>query len=55
MVTGSDVAFAYALVKCGTADEDPDQRLRITFGLRKEDGRWVVGHEHHSFPDPSTP
>jgi ketosteroid isomerase-like protein len=23
---------------------------RITFGLRKEDGGWVVAHEHHSFP-----
>jgi len=25
--------------------------LRLTLGLRKEDGRWVVAHEHHSFPD----
>jgi ketosteroid isomerase-like protein len=29
----------------------PERRLRITFGLRKEDGRWQVAHEHHSFPD----
>ena len=50
----SDVAFAYALLRCGTAEElekDPDNRLRLTIGLRKEDGRWVVAHEHHSFPD----
>lgn len=51
VTAGTDVAFAYALLRCGTPDEDPEQRLRITFGLRKEQGRWVVAHEHHSFPD----
>ncbi|HEY6746183.1 MAG TPA: nuclear transport factor 2 family protein [Mycobacteriales bacterium] len=51
VTAGTDVAFAYALLRCGTADDDPERRLRITFGLRKEDGRWVVAHEHHSFPD----
>ena len=55
VVAGDDVAFAYALLRCGTADQDPDVRLRITFGLRKEDGRWVVAHEHHSVPDRSDP
>jgi ketosteroid isomerase-like protein len=25
-------------------------RLRLTLGLRKQDGRWLVTHEHHSFP-----
>lgn len=48
-----NVAFAYALLRCGTPDslaENPDTRLRITFGLRRKDGRWVVAHEHHSFP-----
>jgi uncharacterized protein (TIGR02246 family) len=54
VTAGDDVAFAYALLRCGTAEElekDPDNRLRLTIGLRKEDGRWVVAHEHHSFPD----
>ena len=55
VTAGDDVAFAYALLRCGTADQDPDVRLRITFGLRKEDGGWVVAHEHHSFPDQSDP
>jgi len=54
---GDDVAFAWALLKCGT-DEDfskePDQRLRLTLGLRKVGGRWVVTHEHHSFADTSS-
>ena len=53
MVAGSDVAFAHALLRCGTEEgfrRDPDNRLRLTLGLRKEDGRWTVAHEHHSFP-----
>jgi uncharacterized protein (TIGR02246 family) len=53
-VTASqDVAFAHALLRCGTPEElgkDPGNRLRLTIGLRKESGRWVVAHEHHSFP-----
>lgn len=53
VTAGEDVAFAFALLRCGTADDlaaDPDNRLRLTLGLRKRDGRWVVTHEHHSFP-----
>jgi uncharacterized protein (TIGR02246 family) len=52
VTAGADVAFAYALVRCGTPEDfaaKPDNRLRMTFGLRKHDGRWVVTHEHHSF------
>jgi uncharacterized protein (TIGR02246 family) len=55
VTAGEDVAFAHALLRCGTAEElqqDPDLRLRLTIGLRKDDGRWVVTHEHHSFPSP---
>jgi uncharacterized protein (TIGR02246 family) len=54
VVSGGDVAYAYALLRCGSREElekDPDNRLRLTIGLRKEGGRWVVAHEHHSFPD----
>ena len=53
VVAGDDVAFAYALLRCGTEEEfekDPGNRLRLTLGLRQQDGRWVVAHEHHSFP-----
>jgi uncharacterized protein (TIGR02246 family) len=52
VVKGDDIAWAYALLRCGTAAElaaRPEQRLRLTIGLRKERGRWTVGHEHHSF------
>jgi uncharacterized protein (TIGR02246 family) len=27
-----------------------DSRLRLTIGLRKEDGEWRIAHEHHSYP-----
>ena len=56
VTAGADVAFAHALLRCGTAEElqrDPDNRLRLTIGFRKEGGRWVVAHEHHSFPNKS--
>ena len=58
-VTADDeVAYAYALLRCGTPQElaeQPATRLRLTLGLRKEQGRWVVAHEHHSFPDTTGP
>jgi uncharacterized protein (TIGR02246 family) len=53
VTAGDDVAFAYALLRCGTPEEheaNPENRLRLTLGLRKEGGRWIVAHEHHSFP-----
>jgi uncharacterized protein (TIGR02246 family) len=53
VTAGADVAYAHALLRCGTPEElaqRPANRLRLTLGLRREDGRWVVAHEHHSFP-----
>jgi uncharacterized protein (TIGR02246 family) len=54
ITAGADVAYAWALLRCGTTQDHaahPDRRLRLSLGLRKERGRWVVAHEHHSFPD----
>lgn len=54
VTAGADVAFAYALLRCGTPADfarDPEQRLRLSLGLGKTGGRWIVVHEHHSFPD----
>ena len=54
VTAGDDVAFAHALIRCGTPEEltqDPTRRLRLTIGLRKQNGRWAVTHEHHSFTD----
>ncbi|MET9515915.1 nuclear transport factor 2 family protein [Streptomyces sp. NPDC002994] len=56
VTVGGDVAYAHALLRCGTQKElaeHPEGRLRLTVGLRKEQGRWVVAHEHHSFADTS--
>ena len=56
VTAGDDVAFAWALLRCGTTEElerDPDRRLRLSLGFRKEAGRWLVAHEHHSFTDTS--
>ena len=54
VTAGDDVAFAHALLRCGSEDDlrqHPDRRLRLTVGLRREAGGWIVTHEHHSFPD----
>ncbi len=56
VTAGDQVAFAHALLRCGTReelDQDPDNHLRLTIGLQKDGGRWVVTHEHHSFADKS--
>ncbi|CAN5409740.1 nuclear transport factor 2 family protein [soil metagenome] len=53
VTAGPDVAFAWVLLRCGRAEEleqAPGRRLRLTLGLRKDGGSWVVTHEHHSFP-----
>jgi uncharacterized protein (TIGR02246 family) len=56
-VTASeDVAYAHALLRCDSPEglaAEPERRLRLTLGLRRESGRWVVAHEHHSFADPA--
>ncbi|GAA1569710.1 hypothetical protein GCM10009804_27660 [Kribbella hippodromi] len=58
VTAGTDVAFAFALLRCGTPDEfkvKPELRLRLTIGLKKLDGRWTITHEHHSFPHDDVP
>jgi ketosteroid isomerase-like protein len=47
IVSGGDVAWVHSLLQCTTA-EGPEGRL--TLGLRRVAGEWVVEHEHHSFP-----
>ncbi len=53
VTVGGDAAYAFGLLRCATPEglrDDPTHLLRLTLGLRREDGRWVVAHEHHSFP-----
>jgi uncharacterized protein (TIGR02246 family) len=53
VTAGADVAFATAVGHCVTTDEH-GKRLpldfRLTMGLRKRDGGWIITHEHHSIP-----
>jgi ketosteroid isomerase-like protein len=56
VTAGEEVAYAHALLRCGTEAglaNAPAKRLRLTLGLRREEDRWVVAHEHHSFTDDS--
>lgn len=43
VTAGADVAFATAIL------EIFGSRLRLTVGLRKQNGRWLIAHEHHSY------
>ncbi|MGH8222022.1 MAG: YybH family protein [Woeseiaceae bacterium] len=44
ITAGESVAFCHAFLKIF------DSTARVTIGLRKEKGRWLVSHEHHSYP-----
>lgn len=53
VTVGDDVAFAWGLLRCGKPEEfeaNPENKLRLTMGLVKREGRWIIAHEHHSFP-----
>jgi ketosteroid isomerase-like protein len=46
VIAGDDVAFAHGLLIIGGGDA----HCRLTIGLRRIDGAWLVTHEHHSIP-----
>jgi uncharacterized protein (TIGR02246 family) len=53
VTTGSDVAFVVATMQCAEPGVDGKPKsldFRLTIGLRKIDGRWIITHEHHSIP-----
>jgi ketosteroid isomerase-like protein len=52
ITAGADVAFATAIGHCGHIErgEVTDLQFRLTMGLEKRDGKWVIVHEHHSVP-----
>jgi ketosteroid isomerase-like protein len=51
ITAGNEVAFAVALMRCAMIEGgNVDLDFRLTVGLRKIDGRWIVAHEHHSGP-----
>ena len=53
VVAGSTVAFAFAKMQCfGPNLEGKPEPLdfRLSIGLKKIDGQWMIVHEHHSVP-----
>lgn len=53
ITAGSDVAFVVATMRCAEPGPNGEQvglNFRLTMGLRKIDGRWIITHEHHSIP-----
>jgi uncharacterized protein (TIGR02246 family) len=53
ITAGNDVAFVTALMRCAGTEANGDKielEFRLTIGLRKIDGQWIVMHEHHSIP-----
>lgn len=53
VTAGNDVAFVTALMRCTGTEANGDNtelEFRLTIGLRKIDGQWIVMHEHHSIP-----
>jgi uncharacterized protein (TIGR02246 family) len=53
ITAGNDVAFVTALMRCAGTEANGDKielMFRLTIGLRKIDGQWIVMHEHHSIP-----
>lgn len=53
VVAGDDVAFAFAHMQCIDPTEKEQRKpldFRLTVGLRRVEGRWIIIHEHHSVP-----
>jgi uncharacterized protein (TIGR02246 family) len=53
ITAGADVAFVVASMHCAEPGPDGGQKpldFRLTVGLRKIAGRWIITHEHHSVP-----
>jgi uncharacterized protein (TIGR02246 family) len=44
IAAGDTVAYVHAILKIF------DALGRLTMGLRKHNGQWVIAHEHHSYP-----
>jgi len=52
VVADRDVAFAHGIVTVGPLDPAGQFPVRLTVGLARRHGRWLVTHEHHSVLSP---
>jgi uncharacterized protein (TIGR02246 family) len=53
VTAGDEVAFATAIGRCVNIDAHGRREplvFRLTIGLRKMSGAWLITHEHHSLP-----
>jgi ketosteroid isomerase-like protein len=53
VTTGEPTAFAYGVIRCGGTLPDGrsfEDRVRATFCLQQENGRWQITHQHISMP-----
>jgi uncharacterized protein (TIGR02246 family) len=53
IIASTDVAFVAALMRCAGTEKNGERmeiEFRLTIGLRKIGGQWIVLHEHHSIP-----
>jgi uncharacterized protein (TIGR02246 family) len=42
--SGETIAYCHAILRI------LDSEARLTLGMRKENGGWLIAHEHHSYP-----
>lgn len=49
VTAGAEVAFASCKVHCDGTSAGPLD-FRLTTGLEKRNGEWIIVHEHHSVP-----
>ena len=49
VTAGDRVAFATCTIRCDGTSAGPLE-MRLTTGLIKTDGQWIITHEHHSVP-----
>jgi ketosteroid isomerase-like protein len=53
ITAGNDVAFVTALMRCAGTEANGERielEFRLTIGLRRIGGQWIIMHEHHSIP-----
>lgn len=53
VIAGEDVAFAYGFIYCGGTLPDGkifEDWVRATFCLEKQNGKWLITHQHISMP-----
>jgi len=53
IAASGDVGFAHGLVRCGMVEADGSEKsswMRATYALRRQQGRWLIVHEHYSVP-----